>query len=62
MAGSLGRYFTARAQANGLIVRGVLDTIALCPPLIINEQEIDWLLERFKTSLVQTQRWFESQA
>ncbi|MNG01897.1 L-Lysine-8-amino-7-oxononanoate aminotransferase [compost metagenome] len=52
--GQLGKYFTARAQANGLIVRGIGDTIALCPPLVINAVEIDILLERFVRSLDET--------
>ena len=29
----------------GLIVRPILDTIALCPPLVISEKEIDELSE-----------------
>lgn len=55
--GRLGKYFTARAQANGLIVRGIGDTVALCPPLIINEAEISLLLERFILTLEQTRAW-----
>ncbi|AVD89957.1 aspartate aminotransferase family protein [Pseudomonas sp. SWI44] len=53
--GRLGKFFTAQAQVNGLIVRGIGDTVALCPPLIINEAEIALLLERFTLTLEQTQ-------
>lgn len=60
--GKLGKYFMARAQANGLIVRGIGDTIALCPPLIINAVEIDVLLERFVLSLDETQFYRALQA
>src|SRR5215469_15180436 len=38
--GSVGSVFVARAQAHGLIVRNLQDTIALCPPLIVTEAEI----------------------
>ncbi|WP_455921205.1 aminotransferase class III-fold pyridoxal phosphate-dependent enzyme [Pseudomonas putida] len=55
--GRLGKFFTAQAQANGLIVRGIGDTVALCPPLIINEAEIAMLLERFTLTLEQTRAW-----
>lgn len=55
--GQLGKYFTARAQHNGLIVRGIGDSIALCPPLIISAGEVDLLLERFQRSLDDTLAW-----
>tara|TARA_B100000900_G_scaffold330542_1_gene291077 strand:- start:128 stop:259 length:132 start_codon:yes stop_codon:yes gene_type:complete len=32
-------------------VRPILDTIALCPPLIISEKEIDELTEKLRMSL-----------
>jgi len=38
-------------QKNGLIVRPILDTVALCPPLIISEKEIDELTDKLKKSL-----------
>ncbi|WP_148272441.1 MULTISPECIES: hypothetical protein [Pseudomonas] len=53
----LGKYFTVRAEANGSIVRGIGDTVALCTPLIISESEVDLLLARLKLSLEQTQAW-----
>ncbi|MDB5997595.1 MAG: aminotransferase [Pseudomonas sp.] len=59
--GRLGRYFTDRAQQNGLIVRGIGDTIALCPPLIINAEEVDLLLARFQRSLGETLQWLQSE-
>ncbi|GLK91138.1 aspartate aminotransferase family protein [Pseudomonas turukhanskensis] len=60
--GRLGKYFTERAQANGLIVRGIGDSIALCPPLIISADEIDWLVERFERSLNETYDWMTTGA
>jgi 4-aminobutyrate---pyruvate transaminase len=52
--GSVGSVFVARAQAHGLIVRNLQDTIALCPPLIITEAEIDEVLRRFEMALTET--------
>lgn len=59
--GRLGKYFTDRAQRNGLIVRAIGDTIALCPPLIINVEEVDLLLARFQRSLGETLDWLRSE-
>jgi 4-aminobutyrate--pyruvate transaminase len=52
--GTVGAAFQARAQAHGLIVRSVGDTVALCPPLIITEAEIDEVLRRFEKALSET--------
>ena len=43
------------ALENGLIVRAAGDTIAICPPLIIEDQEIDRLFDRLASALDQTQ-------
>ncbi len=42
------------AQQNGLIVRAVVDSLAICPPLIIEEPQIDQLFDRLKAALDQT--------
>jgi 4-aminobutyrate--pyruvate transaminase len=52
--GSAGALFVQRAQANGLIVRNLQDTVALCPPLIISEGEIEELLRKFGKALDET--------
>jgi 4-aminobutyrate--pyruvate transaminase len=52
--GSAGALFVQRAQANGLIVRNLQDTVALCPPLIISEGEVDEMLRRFGKALEET--------
>jgi 4-aminobutyrate--pyruvate transaminase len=52
--GTAGALFVARAQANGLIVRNLQDTVALCPPLIISAGEVEELLRRFGTALDET--------
>jgi 4-aminobutyrate---pyruvate transaminase len=52
--GTAGALFVARAQANGLIVRNLQDTVALCPPLIISEGEMEELLRKFGKALDET--------
>jgi 4-aminobutyrate--pyruvate transaminase len=41
----------AFAQEEGLITRAILDTLALCPPLIITEPEIDEMFDRMTRAL-----------
>ncbi|KAJ3343738.1 hypothetical protein HDU93_006650 [Gonapodya sp. JEL0774] len=53
---------TERAQENRLIVRNLGDSIALCPPLIITEEQIDELLVRLKKSLDETAEWLKTKA
>lgn len=60
--GSVGLHLFERCQANGLIVRNLGDIIAFCPPLIISEDEIDQLLERFGKSLEETAQWMNSRS
>jgi 4-aminobutyrate--pyruvate transaminase len=46
------------AEAEGLIVRSVLgDVLTLCPPLVINESEIDDLFDRLSRALDKTLDW-----
>ncbi|MGH7076048.1 MAG: aminotransferase, partial [Stellaceae bacterium] len=45
----------ARAQENGLIVRAIgNDVIAICPPLVITDAEIDEVMARFGKALNET--------
>ena len=46
---------------NGLIIRAVGDTIAFCPPLIINEVEIAELVASFSKGLDQTWTWVKEE-
>jgi 4-aminobutyrate--pyruvate transaminase len=50
----VGPLFQARAQEHGLIVRAMVDTVALCPPLVITAEEIDEMLRRFGRALDDT--------
>jgi 4-aminobutyrate--pyruvate transaminase len=53
-ADAVGEYLVKRAHRHGLIVRPLGDSIAFCPPLIINEAEIDMMLGRFAQALDDT--------
>jgi 4-aminobutyrate--pyruvate transaminase len=47
----IGPACAAAAEAHGLIVRAIGDTISLCPPVIINEDEISALVSRLRAAL-----------
>lgn len=55
----VGAYLAEQAQARGLIVRPILDTIAFCPPLIISETEINQMIERYAEALEATWKWVQ---
>ena len=50
-AGQLGPKFAALMLDKGVIGRAIGDSIALCPPLIINEQQIGAIFDTFEASL-----------
>src|SRR6202044_1279499 len=50
----VGSFLGKRAQHHGLIIRPIGDTIAFCPPLIIEEDEIDLMFDHFAQSLKDT--------
>ena len=53
----VGAYVAKRTEAHGLIVRAIGDTIAICPPMIIEEAQIDQLIERLGRALDDTAAW-----
>ncbi|HSR73077.1 MAG TPA: aminotransferase class III-fold pyridoxal phosphate-dependent enzyme, partial [Kiloniellales bacterium] len=55
--GRVGAYCVERAQEHGAILRHIGDTIALSPPLVIEEAQIDALLERLGRALDDTAAW-----
>ena len=55
--GQAGAYLVTRAQAHGLILRNLGDSVAFSPPLIITEPQVDDLLERFGQALDETEEW-----
>ena len=50
----------AFAQDAGLITRAMGDVLALCPPLIISEAELDELSDKLTLALDRTEAWVES--
>jgi 4-aminobutyrate--pyruvate transaminase len=51
----VGPFFMARAQEHGLLCRAMMnDTVALCPPLIVKEDEIGEIMARFGKALEDT--------
>lgn len=48
---ALGTYVNDQAQRHGVIVRNLGDTVAFCPPLIIDEAQIDELFNGFAKAL-----------
>jgi 4-aminobutyrate--pyruvate transaminase len=54
-ADGVGPFFMARAQEHGLLCRAMAnDTVALCPPLIVKEDEIGEIMVRFGKALEDT--------
>ncbi|MBV9769012.1 MAG: aspartate aminotransferase family protein [Bryobacterales bacterium] len=53
-AEAVGPHLYKRAQHHGLIVRPIGDSIAFCPPLIISDDEIDLMCDRFALALDDT--------
>ena len=55
-AGKVGARAFAAAQQHGLIVRAIGDVVALCPPLIITEEQVEELVARLRRALDDTAR------
>jgi len=53
-ADGVGPFCAARAEHHGLILRAIGDTIAFCPPLIIDRAEIGEMIARFRLALDDT--------
>jgi len=50
-AQGVGAQVAARCEAHGLIIRALGDNIAICPPLIITEDQVDELVSKLELSL-----------
>ncbi|WP_454689558.1 aspartate aminotransferase family protein [Achromobacter aloeverae] len=55
--GKAGGYAYEQAHEHGLIVRGIQDTVAFCPPLIITPDEVREMVTRFKRTLDDVTRY-----
>ena len=54
--GRVGKQIAETCQKNGLIVRAIGDVIAVCPPLIISEEQIDEMFNILEASLTEVQK------
>ncbi|MEJ2120396.1 MAG: aspartate aminotransferase family protein [Alphaproteobacteria bacterium] len=55
--GKVGAQCAKFAQSHGLITRAIGDTMAFSPPLVISEDEIDEMFDRFAKAIKDTQDW-----
>lgn len=54
-------YAAQRAQAHGVITRGLNDTVTLCPPLVITPGELDEMFDGIGKALDDTHAWASRQ-
>jgi 4-aminobutyrate--pyruvate transaminase len=52
-----GAYLQGRCEENGLILRALGDSIAVCPPIVITENQVDELVSKLEVSLDETLSW-----
>ena len=53
-SGSIGAYAFDRCHVHGLVARNIGDGIAFCPPLIVDETQIDEIFDKFSRALADT--------
>jgi 4-aminobutyrate--pyruvate transaminase len=56
-AGKAGARAFAAGHDHGLVVRAIGDVVALCPPLIINEEQVNETVSRLRKALDDTAHW-----
>ncbi|ANN77286.1 aspartate aminotransferase family protein [Bordetella flabilis] len=59
--GKAGAYAYEQAHSHGLIIRGIQDTVAFCPPLIITPDEVRDMVARFVRTLEDVTRFVAGQ-
>ena len=57
----IGAQLMAFALEEGLIVRALGESIAFCPPLVISENQVHELFDKFAKALAATEAWFARQ-
>ena len=58
----VGAFCAKACEEAGLIVRNLGDTLAFCPPLIINEDQVHELIDKFGRGLEATYAWVRKQS
>ncbi len=59
--GKVGTYLFKAAHKHGLILRNMGDTIAFCPPLIIEKPQVEAMFDRFAAALDETLEWVDAE-
>lgn len=59
--GKVAPYLSNELLKHGVILRAIGDTLAFCPPMIINEDEINALFEPIETALDATAVWAKAE-
>jgi 4-aminobutyrate--pyruvate transaminase len=57
--GKVGGYLDARCRDHGVILRNLGDTLAFCPPLVIEPAQIDQIVAAFGAALEETWEWVQ---
>ncbi|MGR3495518.1 aspartate aminotransferase family protein [Citreimonas sp.] len=60
-AGSMAKVVTEFAAEEGLIVRAVYETVALCPPLIVTEDDVRQIHARLRRALDRALDWAKAE-
>jgi len=53
----VGAYCMSRCEAHGVLLRALGDTVAICPPLIIDDGQVDELCDKLERALDDTLQW-----
>ena len=53
----VGAQCVVACQEHGAILRAIGDSVALCPPMIISEAELNELFDRIEMALADTEAW-----
>ncbi|MDE0063435.1 MAG: aminotransferase [Gammaproteobacteria bacterium] len=56
-AKGVGAYCNERCEAHGLILRNLVDTMAICPPLIVTEDQVGEIFDKLERALDDTLNW-----
>ena len=56
-ARGVGAYCVDACLAHGLILRNLADVVAICPPLIVSDTQIDELFDKLELALADTLKW-----
>ncbi|MEQ8664583.1 MAG: aspartate aminotransferase family protein [Rhodospirillales bacterium] len=57
----VGVYAQGRCREHGLIIRAIGDTLAFCPPMIIGEDDLGFIVETLGKALDETLAWVEQE-